>query len=486
MDGRVLRGGALATVAVLAAVLLPLSASAATQPGDAEIEARWQALGGASGGLGPELPPPNDVPRAVTGGRVQDFTAGSVFWSSATGAWEVTGDILTYYRVPANGAALGFPAAAPEDVAGAGTEQAFTGGAVFSSAATGAHRVAGAVLTRYQAAGGPAGPLGFPTADEGAAGPTGSRVGVFEGGSVYWSSTTGARLVSEPVLQRYLALGGPSGLLGLPTGEEAAVVGGTRQTFQKAHVFHSASTGVRYVKGAILKKFSSIGGTGSYLGMPTSDETRITGGWRSHFVNGNITYLSGKGAQVNGAWRPAVQRVTAAELPYTYRSGCPVGPSSLRRVKMPYYDWSGVPRIGDLIVRASAADDMVRVFRRAHTAKFPIRQMRPVDVWQGNDVRAMEADNTSAFNCRKVTGNPYRLSQHSYGNAIDINTRENPYVTASRVYPSGSRTYLNRRNVRKGMIVSSGPIARGMRAEGWPWGARWSRPDYQHFSSNGR
>jgi len=129
---------------------------------------------------------------------------------------------------------------------------------------------------------------------------------------------------------------------------------------------------------------------------------------------------------------------------------------------------------------------MVRFFRRAHTAKFPIRQMRPVDIWQGNDVRAMEADNTSAFNCRKVTGNPYRLSQHSYGNAIDINTRENPYVTASRVYPSGSRTYLNRRNVRKGMIVSSGPIARGMRAEGWPWGARWSRPDYQHFSSNGR
>ena len=44
----------------------------------------------------------------------------------------------------------------------------------------------------------------------------------------------------------------------------------------------------------------------------------------------------------------------------------------------------------------------------------------------GSDLAAMRADNTSAFNCRTVTGNPYRLSQHSYGNAIDINTVRNP------------------------------------------------------------
>lgn len=99
--------------------------------------------------------------------------------------------------------------------------------------------------------------------------------------------------------------------------------------------------------------------------------------------------------------------------------------------------------------------------------------------------RRRAADNTSAFNCRKVTGNPYRLSQHSYGNAIDINTRENPYVTSHHVYPSGARTFLRRSKVRKGMIVGHGPIARKMRRLGWPWGARWAHPDYQHFSSNG-
>ncbi len=128
-------------------------------------------------------------------------------------------------------------------------------------------------------------------------------------------------------------------------------------------------------------------------------------------------------------------------------------------MKMPFYDWAGVPQMGDIVLRTSAADDMQRVFYRAFKAKFPIRKMRLADVYKGDDVTSMAADNTSAFNCRKVTGNPYRLSQHSYGHAIDINTVENPYVTSSRVYPAGSQTYLNRRWVRKGMIVSSGPIA---------------------------
>ena len=97
----------------------------------------------------------------------------------------------------------------------------------------------------------------------------------------------------------------------------------------------------------------------------------------------------------------------------------------------------------------------------------------------------MKADNTSAFNCRPVTGNPYRVSQHSYGDAIDINTVRNPYVVGSQVYPGFARPYLNRSHVRPGMITRGGVLATTMQRVGWPWGARWSHPDYQHFSSNG-
>jgi hypothetical protein len=130
--------------------------------------------------------------------------------------------------------------------------------------------------------------------------------------------------------------------------------------------------------------------------------------------------------------------------------------------------------------------DVSAVFKRAHKARFPIKRMSRVDNFRGSDERSMIANNTSAFNCRHVVGNPSRLSQHSYGNAVDVNTRQNPYVTGSRVYPPGAGTYLNRSNVRKGMLTRSGPIPREFASRGWPWGARWAHPDYQHFSSNGR
>ncbi len=317
---------------------------------------------------------------------------------------------------------------------------------------------------------------------------TGGTRTVFQGGHVYRSATYGARIIRGPILATYVALGASAGALGMPTIDEGAagVAGSRYQAFSRGRIYWSASTGARAVYGAILKKYISIGGSRSYLGLPTTSEYAITAGRRNRFVGGTITWYKSSGrVYVRGIWKPSVLRVTAAQMPYTYRSGCPVGPTGLRLVKMPYYDWSGVPRMGDIVLRTSAADDMQRVFSKAFSARFPIRRMRLVDVYKGSDVTSMAADNTSAFNCRKVTGNPYRLSQHSYGHAIDINTFENPYVTASRVYPSGSGTYLNRRNVRKGMIVSSGVIAKAMRAEGWPWGARWSNPDYQHFSANG-
>ena len=474
--------------ALLALLVLPAAAQAAVEPGDNEIQARWAALGAQNGPLGAKLPPPNDRPRAVTGGRAQDFAGGSIFWSAATGAWDIRGAFRDLYlSAGGSGGALGFPANAAEPAGVPDAEQqVFSGGRAYWSAATGAHALVGAVLAKYLAIGGPTSVLQLPTVDEAAV--TGGTRTVFQGGHVYRSASAGARVVSGAILSRYLALGASSGALGMPTTDEAAggVTGSRFTVFTGGRIYWSSATGAQAVHGAILRRYIAIGASKSYLALPTTSEYAVPGGRRNRFTGGYITYSSSrKTTTVTGYWRPSVKRITAAEMPYTYRSGCPVGPSGLRRVKMPYYDWAGVPRLGDIVLRVGAGDDMQRVFQRAFKARFPIRKMRLVDVYKGSDISSMAADNTSAFNCRKVTGNPYRLSQHSYGNAIDINTVENPYVTSSRVYPSGSQTYLNRRNVRKGMIVSSGPIAAGMRAEGWPWGARWSHPDYQHFSSNG-
>jgi hypothetical protein len=81
-----------------------------------------------------------------------------------------------------------------------------------------------------------------------------------------------------------------------------------------------------------------------------------------------------------------------------------------------------------------------------------------------------------------VTGNPYALSPHSYGFAIDINTVENPYLAANNVwYPSNSLAYRDRSNSRPGMLFPGSTATKSLKAQGFLWGAIWRQPDYQHF-----
>ena len=181
----------------------------------------------------------------------------------------------------------------------------------------------------------------------------------------------------------------------------------------------------------------------------------------------------------------SVSPVTGADLAYSWRPGCPVGPAQLRRMRMSYWGFDRRPHTGTLIVHATAVRDVTRVFRRLYTAKFPIRRMRSVDVYGGNDDRSMAADNTSAFNCRFVSGTS-RWSMHAYGKAIDVNPVENPYVSGGRVSPPAGRAYVDRSRVRRGMAVEGGVLVRAFSAVGWQWGGRWrGTPDYQHFSPTG-
>ena len=181
-----------------------------------------------------------------------------------------------------------------------------------------------------------------------------------------------------------------------------------------------------------------------------------------------------------------VHGITAADLPYSWRPGCPVGPARLRLLRLSYWGFDGKQRIGSLVVRDRVAADVVRVFRRLHAARFPIRRLRKVDAYRGSDDASMAADNTSAFNCRFVSGTR-RWSQHAYGEAIDVNPVENPYVQGSRVSPPAGRHYVDRSRVRPGMALSAGVLVRAFAAAGWQWGGRWGgTPDYQHFSTTGR
>jgi hypothetical protein len=179
--------------------------------------------------------------------------------------------------------------------------------------------------------------------------------------------------------------------------------------------------------------------------------------------------------------------VTAVQLGRSWRPGCPVGPAELRTVRVSYVGFDGRAHAGSLVVNRRVTTDVATVFRRLYAARFPIRRMTPIAAYGGSDTRSMAADNTSAFNCRyAVAPGAKRWSVHAYGEAIDVNTIENPYLEGGRVLPPAGRAYTNRTNARRGMAVAGGALVRAFASVGWLWGGRWSAsPDWQHFSRTG-
>ena len=191
------------------------------------------------------------------------------------------------------------------------------------------------------------------------------------------------------------------------------------------------------------------------------------------------------------AARPAfgytVSAVTAADLPHTWRPGCPVGPAALRLIHLSYWGFDGRAHTGSIVVNSSVESSVVTVFRTLFQARFAIYEMVPVDAYGGNDNAAAAADDTSGFNCRDaVAPGPPQWSVHAFGEAIDVNDVQNPYVDGSTIIPPAGSAYLNRSDVRPGMAEPAGVLVRAFAAVGWQWGGRWSPgTDYQHFSSTG-
>ncbi|MTV27051.1 hypothetical protein FTX61_16750 [Nitriliruptoraceae bacterium ZYF776] len=170
----------------------------------------------------------------------------------------------------------------------------------------------------------------------------------------------------------------------------------------------------------------------------------------------------------------------------SWRSGCPVGLDDLRLVELVHRDLRGTDRVGLLVVHRGVAGDVVHALRRGYEAGFRIERMRLVDHYGADDDRSMRNNNTHAFNCRRVAGSS-NWSEHAYGRALDINPIQNPYVRGSYVAPDAGRAYLDRSNVRPGMLTGDDAVVRAFKDRGWGWGGDWSSvKDYHHLSSTGR
>ena len=127
---------------------------------------------------------------------------------------------------------------------------------------------------------------------------------------------------------------------------------------------------------------------------------------------------------------PLDESTRAAMVGVVWRKGCPVELTDLRRITFRHWNFDGVIATGQVVVNVEVAVGIEGVLRELFEAKFPIASAMPIEAFGGDDDRSTMANNTSAFNCRVVTGGK-SFSEHAWGRAIDINPVQNPYVRSN-------------------------------------------------------
>ena len=174
----------------------------------------------------------------------------------------------------------------------------------------------------------------------------------------------------------------------------------------------------------------------------------------------------------------------------TWKEECPIAMNRLRLIKFSYYDFDEIEQNnGQIVVLDVVSNRVLNIFREMHQKKFPIAKANPIEHYKGNDDEAMLDNNSSCYNCRFITGMNNIPSIHSYGLAVDINPIQNPYIAFKeqednfiKILPNSGKEYVNRNNLRPGMVES---IVEIFKKNGFTdWGGKWIYPraiDWQHF-----
>ncbi|WP_409330447.1 hypothetical protein [Trujillonella humicola] len=260
----------------------------------------WGAYGWENGRLGYPVTGENCGLRG--GGCWQAFQGGYVHWSPASGArvtWGAIRDVWGAYGWE-NGR-LGYPLSGENcGLRGGGCWQAFQGGYVHWSPASGARVTWGAIRDVWGAYGWEGGRLGYPLSGENCGLRGGGCWQAFQGGSIHWSPASGARVTWGAIRDVWGAYGWEGGRLGYPlSGENCGLrSGGCYQAFQGGSVHWSPATGARVTWGAIRDAWAARGWESGRLGYPTAGETCSPTGCRQDFQGGVISWNAVSGIDV--------------------------------------------------------------------------------------------------------------------------------------------------------------------------------------------
>ena len=169
----------------------------------------------------------------------------------------------------------------------------------------------------------------------------------------------------------------------------------------------------------------------------------------------------------------------------SYKTDCTTARRDLRYLKIPYIDFSGKAKTGELICNHHIASALAEIFDSLYSAKYQIEKIRLVDEYDACDELSMSDNNSSCFNFRFIsyTNIP---SKHGLGLAVDINPLYNPYVKkidgVLSIEPANASPYVDRSRIFPHKIEEGDLCLSLFRNFGFEWGGDWTNSkDYQHF-----
>ncbi len=235
----------------------------------------------------------NEYP--VEGGMRQDFRNGVAYWSPDTGAHALFGRInARYHHIGGPASWLGFPTTGEQATPdGDGRYVHFENGSIYWTHATGAWEVPQKAKDAWSRSGWERGPLGFPTSAPQDV--DGGQVQEFQGGVIVTPDNGDAQVVYGAIGAKYKELGNVTSELGFPKGPEKSIAGGAFQEFDNGNIYWSVSTGAHYIKyGAIFDHWGRDRWEQGKFGYPTADHATIpAGGEIVEFRNGTIRQVNG-------------------------------------------------------------------------------------------------------------------------------------------------------------------------------------------------
>jgi hypothetical protein len=197
----------------------------------------------------------------------------------------------------------------------------------------------------------------------------------------------------------------------------------------------------------------------------------------------------------HGTQQTGVARLTHTQAQEIIRAGewhrgCPVWMSQLRVLSFRYHGFDRKSHIGQIVVNQEVAHPLAKVFAKLYRMRFPIRDAAFSSIYGSHPFKS--GDVTASFECRNAAASPcssagttHHWSMHAYGEAVDLDPRENPYVGCGMTRDKTALSYLKRSRQRPGMVTPA--VRSAFASVGWGWGGSWfgSTKDYMHFSVNG-